>query len=277
MVTDIMKIIDSLNNNIEGINNSLKTILDPNGGVVIHDTFAPITTKVTAITTLGTTIVGAIIGTMFTMWLFKKQEKMRIRQELRLAFFKDYKVMYQKLLDLAEEFQTEVSITNNMNKYGQYVIEEEIINDKKILMYEDQQYITKNVIKVAKSLSDAMDKLDNYLESNELILEDYNGALFDVERAKITLIKSKIVFLEMNYSDIESKNNSLVIVSEKEINTLKKENKEYFDYILNLENQEETTKLLNLMKKTNSEIEKEFLGKYFKVKWYRKIIRLFKK
>lgn len=84
MVTDI---INNLSNNIEGINQSLKTLAEPS------DAFMPIAT----ITTLITTLIGTAIGTGFTMWLFKKQEKMRIREELRLDFYKNYKKIYKKL------------------------------------------------------------------------------------------------------------------------------------------------------------------------------------
>lgn len=267
-----MKEIQQVLSDIESIKLSLEAL--SNKGISIIDTFAPITTGVNIITTIFATAFGGWV----TIQLFKRQEKMRIKQELRLNFFKEYKSIYDRLLKLLSEFQIELFIVNQMNlnyenKY--YSLKEKIIDDKRVLEYEHQKELVSKVIDICNNVYKTMEELDDYLASNEIVLRDYKGQLFEIERAEVLLIKTKIGDLIYNYNNIEIINNPMCVEDMEEINRCKKENKKYFDYIVELETehgQKKVTNLMKNMKKTHSKIEKEFLGKYFKIKWYKKFL-----
>jgi len=275
MQTDISVLIKKL----DAINRELEKFSSENGGIVIHDTYANVSTWVNLGATLFATVVGAIIGGYITIILFKKQEKMKIKQELRLAFFKEYKSIYDKLIYLLGEFKTEATVIydmnstyNNNNNY--YSLEEDIIGKKRILQYEHQKELVSKAINLFDQIEKTMDALDDYLECNKIILRDYTGELFKFERAEILIMKTKITYLAHNYNDIDKIHNPLYSADIEEIKKLKLENKQYFDYITTLETKNGEKKVSDLLKKIknkNSKIEKEFLGKYFKVKWYKKV------
>lgn len=275
MVTDIMKIIDNLNNNIEGINNSLKTILDKDGGVVIHDTFAPITTKVTALTTLGTTIVGALIGTLFTMWLFKRQEKMRIKQELKLDFYRGYEVLYKSLLSNMNECQKEV---NRLKGLLTYDIEGNVVNFiDGITSFSD---IEKNYngtmeksIQLFKDLQIKLEDLEIFMNSKKTIT--------GYESYKFESIKGTIKSINTQYSHLEFRTRG--IITDKILNDCREKfdlDKEamptneqvicgvvekYKEVLVETMNKiENTPTILNEIQTINSKIENEFIGVYFK-------------
>lgn len=76
---------------IEIIKLSLEAL--SNQGISVIDSFAPITTGINILTTVFATGFGGWI----TIQLFKRQEKMRINQELCLEFYKEYSSLYLKL------------------------------------------------------------------------------------------------------------------------------------------------------------------------------------
>ena len=274
MQTDINRLIEKL----DVISRELEGFSSAKGGIVIHDTFANVSTWVNLGTTLFATVVGAIIGGYITIILFKKQEKMRIKQELRLAFFKEYKSIYDKLIYLLGEFKSEATVIYDMNSTynnnNYYSLEEDIIGKKRILQYEHQKELVSKAINLFHQIEKTMDALDDYLECNKIILRDYTGELFEFERAEILIMKTKITYLAHNYNDIDKIHNPLYSADIEEIKKLKLENKQYFDYITTLETKNGEKKVSDLLKKIknkNSKIEKEFLGKYFKVKWYKKV------
>lgn len=272
MGNDIMKIID-------GINQSLKIIVNKDGGVVIHDTLA----KTTTVANFITTILATVFGGWVTIQLFKTQEKMRIKQDLRLNFFKEYKVIYNRLLQSLVAFENELNIVNSINIYPNkdyYKVKENTIHDKKILEYKHQEEFVSKVIDLCKIVYDTMKELNDYLVSNEIVLRDYKGELFKAESAFILILKTNINRLTLNYNSIEIINSPVYGENVEEVNELKQHNKEYFDSVIGLEIEKKVTNLINNVKNKHSEIENEFMDKYFKIRkirWYKKCLFFFKK
>ena len=87
--------INQIIHNIDSIKNSLEIISTK--GIPIIDTYANISTWINMGTAIVSTFIGTVIGTRFTMELFKSQKNMRIKEEFRIIFYKGYKPLYKSL------------------------------------------------------------------------------------------------------------------------------------------------------------------------------------
>lgn len=274
MVTDIMKIIDSLNNNIEGINNSLKTILDKDGGVVIHDTYANVSTWVDLGTTLVATIVGAVIAGFITLHLFKKQERMRLKEDFRLNFYKDYEVGYQKLLNVFNDCYKEVTRLNNLFTFDEKGNVINFIDGITTFseMEENYDYTMKKSRQVFKALQEELEDLEIFMESKKTIT-GYESYKFKEIKKYAKGINQKLSHLGARKQGIITDS---VLSKCKERYKLKDGQKPTPEQISSvlvdkyrgvlvkiIAEVDKIQQKLSEMQDINSKIEKEFIGTYF--------------
>lgn len=258
MGNEIMKIIDSLNKNIDGINKSLKTILDKDGGVVIHDTFANISSWVDLGTTLFATIVGALVGGWITIQLFKQQEKMRIKQELRLEFYKGYKPLYKQYIDEIINLEKIARKVNIISESGQGLkLKVSDWGKNKNLEYCENKHVLDNLIKSSKNSVKHLDEVIDYINMNKIILTGYKDKLFESLVVRFSNVNDKIFKLEKVHSEIAPLYNPRYTV-EKLID-------EYDGVVENIiESYNEIMDIVSISEKIHSELECEFLNQYFK-------------
>ena len=107
---DINKTIEYILNNLNSINKSLETITNTKGGVVIHDTFAPVTTF--------TNIAILFLGGWLTIKWFRKQEKIRTTQEFRIDFLKEYRLLYRDFNKSLKEYNLRVKTIKGAKEYS---------------------------------------------------------------------------------------------------------------------------------------------------------------
>lgn len=269
--------INQIIHNIDSIKNSLEIISTK--GIPIIDTYANISTWINMGTAIVSTFIGTVIGTRFTMELFKSQENMRIKEEFRINFYKGYKPLYDKLYYSLLQFKLEVSVAYRVNKESEnkyFELKELNLNDRITFNYDLQKVCIKEVIEQASLLNSAMYELSEYIKINKRILIDYTQDLFEEPDVAIRLIKLSIDEIEMNYKEIDFMNNYHKQQDKKELERLKEENKKFIDYINKMGSeigQNNIEQIKERIESINLGIENEFIGNYFKPKKQKKICK----
>lgn len=238
-----------------------------NNGIPIKDSYAPVETRVNIITTF----IGSIIGTMFTMWLFKKQEKMRIREEKRQDFYKEYKRLYREFTKSIKELDFSINVMKIISQ------EEERAFDLKVksafdceqqIVLEHCSYnnILDEVIKASAKTRDALIEIDDLFQENTLILNNYKGKNYNEIIIYLYWLTYHINYL-LNYnSKIESQTKDKKYLSEDRIKEIIKDYRDTIKRILD----SDLGRIAKKIKSVNCDIEHEFLNQYFEKKSYHK-------
>lgn len=250
-------------------------------GITVNSSISPISVFINIVTTLGATIVGGLI----TLNLYKDQERIRLKGELRIEFYKKYKVLYNQLLDLFIKYMQESQKVSRHIKYDNDGIITEVYtinanNDvtEDNITYEKVKDI-ESLIKLEKDtildIKDKLEILEKFMKSNELIT--------GFEEFKYKKINDQINDYCKNYYALQShfyvlcsnneENAMLNLDSFKEIKVnLGKEGEKivmvsYKSILRDLDQLNQKFELLlNDFEVINKEIEQEFIGEYFKNK-----------
>lgn len=154
-----IKSIDSLGNKIDTLNQNLQMFMDKNNGVVIHDTFAPVTTI--------TNIIILVLGGWLTIKWFRKQEKIRTTQEFRIDFLKEYRMLYRDFNKSFKNYNLKVKTIKEVKKWSKIIFE---IYQKKegIDVSGKDELIT--LIEIGMDVYDKLEILNQHIEDNKRII-----------------------------------------------------------------------------------------------------------
>lgn len=276
---------------IESIKLSLEAL--SNKGIPIIDTFAPITTFVNIVTTVFATAFGGWV----TIQLFKRQEKMRIKEDLRLSFYKEYrekyKDLYESILDLNESIKRYKKVWNEDSMY----IKDAIIGAyglKNWNCYYPQDintdYINKiKEINVKSQILNKFLKINNNIFTLNTIYDDTNNKIEEIKSVYIELGSAYMVTkgmddeLRKNLNNIneykEKLNQETISIKFDEKMTIKhliqveKSNEDFKEKQVKRHNELiprvldfdiELDKILEDIQSMNEAIENEYISKYFK-------------
>lgn len=242
---------------VESIKLSLEAL--SNQGIPIVDAFAPITTSVNFITTIFATAFGGLV----TIQLFKRQEKMRIREELRLEFYKGYKVLYKKYMDEIIVLKDTLDVIRNISETSSLAFKinvMEISEHSKIVLQCNHTDILSRIITLAKNTYEYIDDINDYMKTNKIILSEYKGKLFYTIGIDLFVIKCKICELEKYFEEVRHLNNRKY--ETEELNELIYKQDETVQYIFKSIGQIE--KIIEDSKDIHWKLEYEFLNQYFK-------------
>lgn len=246
---------------IEGVKKSLDTIAQ--NGIPIIDTFAPITTMVNIVTTVFSTAFGGWI----TLQLFKRQEKIRIREQKKLDFYDEYERLYKIVLEYFDIY------IKNIEEVSQYFNPDKLqstidgIVDKKDVDYTFK--IMDDGIGIVSNIKSSLEKIENFMNSKKTIT-GYDKYKYDSIKKEIEKYDEYFKELNSKHSDICP--DKMLVESGKrlglEMELYMDEDitayKEVLGNILEKNNKFEL--LLKNMQDINGEIEQEFIGKYFEQK-----------
>lgn len=268
------EIIKQLVSDIESIKLSLEVIVE--NGIPIVDTFAPISTIVNIVTTIFATTLGGVI----TLELFKRQEKIRIREELKLDFYKHYEKLYKTVLKGFTEYKLEIE---KVSKYMSVDSEYNVRNLVEAISTSEDIKENYNFIRDGKNIIENikydLQRLEEFMESKKTIT-GYEDDKYREIKVEISKYNNNFECLNSIYEIIccyEEKNklqtgqnklqteyctNIIVVdISQETINDLVGTYKRVFKKLYKKE--EEFKSLLDKVEKINKEIELEFIGKYF--------------
>lgn len=260
VIIELMKLLNTLNEN-------LSILSSKDGGVVIHDTFANVSTWVDLGITLFATIVGALIGGLITIKLFKQQERMRIKQELKLEFYKEYKPLYKLYIDEIKNLKYVLNTAKYLNESSHSAFEitaYDWLETEKGLKHCKHKGTLDKIIELIKNTTKHMDNLNDYIEMNKINLIDYNGEVYDKLGVDLFLIKNKIC-------ELEKWNRQVNIFANRdytsdEIITKYSEVVKY-----TIDSYDEIERIINDSINIHLKFEFEFLNQYFKTRWYKRI------
>lgn len=177
MEQDIIKLLQIINEKGIKISND----------IAIADGFSLISTTVGIIST----IIATVLGGWLTIGLFKKQERMRIRQELILDFIKEYNKFYKELYELMkslkfqmrhvyykpdengvyttalQKFEKVEEANNAMLLNGEMRIPE--IKFGELYQYQELRYLFDRLIEASKETLNKVDELRRFIDANFII------------------------------------------------------------------------------------------------------------
>lgn len=262
---DINKLIEDILVNLKSISNSLETITSKNGGVVIHDTFADVSTWVNLGTDILTAIIATVLGGLLTIYLFKKQEDLKIKQNYKLKFYDEYEPMYDHIILTFGKFKQRVKFISEMISVKNNIVKSywEEINSIEDVIDNFNSMPIKNAIKELNELIERMEELKRFMKSKQKI-SNYDEFKFKkdlnelktIEQIfnKLDIIKTKCDYLKIldNHMD------------KKEAQTNVKKYKELSKEITNIYKENKLDNLEKSIQSTHDKISDDFIGKYFK-------------
>lgn len=184
---DINKTIEYILNNLNSINKSLETITNTKGGVVIHDTFAPVTTL--------TNIAILVLGGWLTIKWFRKQEKIRTTQEFRIDFLKEYRLLYRDFNKSLKEYNLRVKTIKGAKEYSKILFEIYIKKDGIDVSGKDDLI---ELIEIGMDVYDKIENLNQHIEDNKRIVDI--DKVIDYRLIKSTLLIMKMDLYELNHA-----------------------------------------------------------------------------
>lgn len=277
----IKEMMQQLISNIESINKSLEIIAE--NGIHIIDTY----NLITICEKICTIIFPSIFGGWITLQLFKRQEKIRIREKIRLDFYKQYEELYELVLEEFFKYKSEIlrissffAVDNNGNV--KHIIDS-ISNQEDVKRnYE----LMKDSIKFIKNIKESLEKLEYFMDSKKTIT-GYDEYKYSEIKRKVKKYKRYFGELSLRY-DVICPNEELIRSYEKigvsneikqedesEKNNMIEKYKETLVKIYKANNMFES--LLKDMQNINEGIEKEFIGGYFEKKRVNFIIKYIKR
>lgn len=236
---EMTKSIETLIEKIDILNSNLKLFMNTKNGVVIHDTFAPITTL--------TNILVLVLGGWLTIRWFRKQEKIRTTQEFRIDFLKEYRILYRDFNKSFKNYNSEVKIIKEVKKYSN-IIFSIYQKDKGVDVSGKDDLI--NLIKIGMDVYDKLENLNQHIEDNKRIITIEKTTDYE-------LVQTNIFTMEMNLHEL---NHAL-----KHLNKGVYENdyliKKYDKYIANIiDSHDEMEKLEEKIKKVHEKIEDDIFN-----------------
>lgn len=250
-IAEVLKQLTNINQNLSHLGNE-------KGGLVIHDTFANVSSWVELGITLLATITGAIIGGFITIKLFKKQENLRIKQELRLEFYKGYKKLYKVYIDEITSLKSTLKVAETLFELSESSFKLQILKvpeSKGILKSCNHMTTLEKIIKLIKNTNDHIEKINDYINLNKINLSGYKGEMFDLTGLDLFLIKDRICNLERYHREI-GKLKSIELIEE-----LIDKHDETVQYTI--ESIEKIEKIIENSKEIHCKLEYEFLNQYF--------------
>ncbi|MBQ9013127.1 MAG: hypothetical protein IJ094_06125 [Bacilli bacterium] len=267
------KIMQQVLSDIESIKISLETI---SNGVSIVDSFSPIATVINILTTIGSTLFGGWL----TLELFKKQEKMRIRQELKLEFYNEYKNIYDNLIkDLSILENNFIQIKDELPYHALI----KTTNAKQEIICVSYKYQKKKHTKFFEYIdpvNSGLNNLERLFESNDIIIKSFKEKPMIKCLEDIMEIKKTKDFIESSYEGFEFFNQKIILDAKDELSEDEKRLKDILKYFmiekLVEENKNNIIKISQLnigntikdIKKSvidsNNIIQNECIYKYFK-------------
>ena len=261
MKTDILQ-------QLKYIHSSLETIAS-NGKISFYSVVVQI-----LIAGLGG-VIGTYVGSRLTMSQFKKQENIKIKEELRLTFYKQYEQLYKVVLDRFKEYKNEYQ---KILEYCLFVDEEGKV--RFILNAEDRTSIISSKEDVKKNYDSLKSSIeifeDMHIEFNTLYdfitnkeqMTKYNTAKLEAIKNKIDIYSTRYRDLKEAYMslfndslEIESKINDIDDIREKfkkvDIKTYKKNLREIY------KQNDKLDLLISDIQSINKEIYQDIIGKYF--------------
>lgn len=273
MNTDIIQILNS-----SEIGKILRDIAD--NGIPIIDTWAPWTFGSNIITTLVGTFIATLMGARVTMYLFKRQEKFRIKEEIRLDFYKQYQELYELVLETFWECNDELKRLEKIISYecaedGKTIVKlTNFIGGIKSIQDTSNNYdITlKKSRELIGKLKSELEKLDEFINSKKIIT-GYNEGKYKDIITKINRIYSNYRELcfrknhatDSEYLRVQNKlglKNTEQLTYQQKVDVVVEGYKEKLDeFIVDYKKIEVYTREFQDI---NSEIEDDFIGQYFK-------------
>lgn len=261
------EIIKPLISDIECIKLSLKGIAE--NGIPIVDTFAPISTFVNILTTIFATTFGGII----TLRLFKSQEKIRIREELKLDFYKQYEKLYKTVLEGFSKYKLEIEKVSkyiSMDSDGKLRNLVDAISTSKDV--KENYKIIRDGKNIIENIKNDLQRLEEFMESKKTIT-GYKDDKYIKIKAEILKYDNyfkclnsihEIICCDEKKNELQTEYCTNIIIediSQETINDLVGTYKRVFRKLYN--KKEEFELLLSAIKNINEKIESEFIGKYF--------------
>lgn len=259
---------------------SIKLSLDAlsNQGISVIDSFAPITTGINILTTVFATAFGGWI----TLLLFKRQEDMRIREDLRLKFYEDYEVKYNNVLISLDNFKNNIGgASKNIFSIGgiHKVHQFEKINTIETLIKDFNSERVQKAIIVTDELVEKMENLEKFMKSKEVI-HGYEEFKFKEELKQVKNIKEKFnqlaitkimveVFNEINdegeiITEDYTGNKQKIAVSKPNVTEYIEGYKKEYNELINICEDEKINEIETSIQKNHKEIVDEFIKIYFK-------------
>lgn len=250
----MQEILHQILYDLEGIKSSLEVIAQK--GIPIIDTYSPITTFVNILTILITTSIGTGIGALFTMRIFKSQEKMRIREELKLKFYNGYEELYMEFYENFSVLKSSIKTMNNMlcqKGCGVKHYIDTIETGKDVIENRDTNMIN-NLFNSLHNTLTSLNILNEYMENQSPIIKfNYKNQYKDLDR-----IRKKLDELDC-----------YVLICKQHKDSIS--NIEYVDRYKNVSNEiiclqgnGELKEINDSILDIHKEIRDEFIGKYFK-------------
>lgn len=159
--------------NQESLNSIIEVLkeLTKNGIITIGDSFSNKQVIFDFLIAITSTLGGTFLGAKMAINSFKKQEKIRIKEELRMKFYEKYDEMYNDLISDIEELDYNIANikywVNEGKEYNRILISEKNIYGK-YYEFKDQQNRVKDNANLTNNIEKKMSKLEKFLESNKI-------------------------------------------------------------------------------------------------------------
>lgn len=167
-----------------------------------------ITAIFTGIVTFFTTYIANKFATKSTLELFDKQEKIRIKNELRFKFYNEYKNLFDELSELITELISNLDFLSNtleMDDTGNITIKFLDISSAEDLITLCNSDYFDNCLNLSNNIIKSFDKLKDFMDKNKKIT-NYNKFKYDKEFRFINIIIYNIKYI--NYKEPSSLLNS---------------------------------------------------------------------
>lgn len=203
--------------------NDIKTLSDilSNGiNVSIKDGFMPID----FLSTLAATLIATLFGAGITLVIFKKQEKIRIKEDLNIEAFKEYKNIYSELKNSVRDF-----LIQAIDELGQYMVKyngkinennfnlnsrtrHQILNDEDYINFKNS---FETMFKLQNKIFISFERIISHLEASQTLLSiDYKNQ-YDKIREKYKYIVSDYsklkTYIYLQYENFKDKKATEVV------------------------------------------------------------------
>ena len=213
---------------------------------------AVVTAIMTGIITYITTYYATKATSKHTLSLFEKQEFLKIKEELRLEYYKSYSEYYKNFVNDFIKFKSNIESHKDMEEFILEIPEKEV-DDLFLVKCECKKKVMQPSIDASKSLSNSLIKFSQFLDEYNEIYKDIDT--FKSVIREITEINVYFIYLNAKYDII-----ALNIEDRKKIERAKEHN----DLIRKIESSRgKLDTIIRLIENENTKVNKEFIGKYF--------------
>lgn len=227
---------------------------------------------INGIITLFATVFATAFGGWLTIQLFKRQEMMRIKEELRLDFFKEYSKQYKKIyedllliiseLDRLESAKSSMEFSSKVEQY---------IENMNLYKLNASKKLMSRSISTSESVLAKLKNINYFIKSKKIIYGNMHSPYEDIyiRFRDIATVFTHLKFVEKDIDEMIHRE-----VTSEEIKEHKKfmltcdidSHNEVLNKVFKLKGNIETiAKELDLI---NQKIEENYLGVYFKENVY---------